>query len=128
MSPARDRTASPTTVADRRAGGLGRVVGNVQQSQPGRQVRASHVRVVPEHRRAHDQGDIVPGELVAQRAHRERQPAHVLRVVFGNGARSDDGPAQTGAFSVSASATAVPTRFPARWPRRRSAPGQTRAG
>jgi hypothetical protein len=70
-------------VTHRGAAGLGRIVGDVQQPQAGRQVRAGHVRVVPEHRRAHDQGHVVPGQLVGQRAHRERQSAYVQRVVFG---------------------------------------------
>ena len=62
-------------VADRGPRRLAGIVGDVQQAQPGRHVRAGNIRVVAEHGGADDQREVVAIELVAQGAHRERQLA-----------------------------------------------------
>jgi hypothetical protein len=62
-------------VAHRSARRLGRVVGDVQEPGPARQVGTGHVGVVAEHGGAYHQGHVVTFQLLGQRPDGEGQPA-----------------------------------------------------
>ena len=70
-------------VADRGFRSDGRVVGYVKERRPCRKIGSRNVRVVAEHLRAHDQHEVVPGELLGQRPDGRRQRSLEQRMGFG---------------------------------------------
>ena len=116
-------------VADRCAAGLGRVVGDVQQPQrraagTGRQRTGS--TGTPARPR--------PGRRRARRACRSAGPSRTAARprtaggLRGTGSARTTGRPRPGRSAPRRARPPASTRPPARWPRRRSAPGRTRAG
>jgi hypothetical protein len=66
-----------------RAGGLIRIISDVEQGRALRQVVTGDIRVITEDRRAGDQNNVVSPQLLGQRRDGEWQKALEKRVVLG---------------------------------------------
>lgn len=72
-------------VAHSGAGGFGRIVGNMQKMQPFRQIAARHPRIIAEHGRTDDNGDIMLLQPFTQRPFGKGKPLGIKRVGFQEG-------------------------------------------
>ena len=81
----RQPAVADQAVADNGPGRFGRIVRDLEQFRPGRQVVARHPGVVAENRRADDHDQVMAGQGLAHRADGTRQRPGKQRMVLGKG-------------------------------------------